>query len=236
LSNLSFDVEPELDAIFARAGVDSLIAIDIPIGVPDNEPRACDAAARQLLRWPRSSSVFSPPARRALHAKTFAEALRLNREFMGIGISKQAFHIMEKIRQVDDRMDARKQQYVREVHPEVTFAQLNGAPIIHSKRTSSGRRARIALLRTAGLNISDSWLIRERARLGVRRVFHDDLIDALACLVTAAAIRNGRGQRLGDIEQKDVKGLIMEIVCGAGVAQRDSSLAPLWGAVRQSLL
>ena len=64
LSDLSFEVAPDLDAIFAR-GIDSL-AIDIPIGVPDNEPRVCDAAARQLLRWPRSSSVFSPPARQAL--------------------------------------------------------------------------------------------------------------------------------------------------------------------------
>jgi len=213
LSDLSFEVAPDLDAIFARAGIDSLIAIDIPIGVPDNDPRVCDAAARQLLRWPRSSSVFSPPARRALHARTFHEALRLNRETMGIGISKQAFHIMEKIRQVDDLMDAAKQQYVREVHPEVTFAQLNGRPILHGKRTSAGRLERIALLRTAGLHISDSGLIRERARLGARGVFHDDLIDALACLVTAAEIRNGRGQALGRVDQKDAKGLTMEIVC-----------------------
>src|SRR5512138_1249905 len=73
LSSVSIDIVSELRSIFEEARCDSILAIDIPIGIPENEPRMCDSAARKLLRWPRSSSVFSPPARQALHASTFTE-------------------------------------------------------------------------------------------------------------------------------------------------------------------
>jgi predicted RNase H-like nuclease len=135
---------------------------------------------------------------------------------MGIGISKQAFHIMQKIREVDDVMTVQAQQYVREVHPEVTFAQLNGGPLMHRKKDARGRVERIGLLRRGALNISESWLQRERARLGAGWVLLDDLVDALVCLVTASDIRNGRSLCLGGGE-KDANGLVMEIVCSERV-------------------
>jgi len=210
---VTVEIAPEFRCILERVAVDSILAIDIPIGIPENEPRTCDGDARRVLGWPRSSSVFSPPCRKALPACTFEEALRLNRCAMGTGISKQAFHIMRKIREVDQVMTVQAQQCVREVHPEVTFAQLNGGPLTHRKKDARGRAERIELLRRAGLNISDSWLQRERARLGARWLQLDDLVDALACLVTASDIRNGRSRCLGGGE-KDANGLVMEIVCG----------------------
>src|SRR5262245_33324116 len=97
------------------------IAIDIPIGLSECEPRGCDVAARQLLRPLRSSSVFSPPARPALSARTFEEAQILNREALGVGMTRQCFCIMAKIRDVDALMSPERQCHVREVHPEVTF-------------------------------------------------------------------------------------------------------------------
>jgi predicted RNase H-like nuclease len=141
---------------------------------------------------------------------------------MGIGISKQAFHIMRKIREVDEVMTVQTQQYVREVHPEVTFAQLNGGPLMHRKKDARGRAERIDLLGRAGLNISESWLQRERAKLGARWVLLDDVIDALACLVTASDIRKGGSRCLGGVEEKDAKGLVMEIVC---CETRDSGIS-----------
>jgi predicted RNase H-like nuclease len=210
---VTVEIAPEFRCILARVAVDSIFAIDIPIGIPENEPRTCDRDARRLLGWPRSSSVFSPPCRKALAARTFEEALQLNRREMGIGISKQAFHIRRKLREVDQVMTVQAQQCVREVHPEVTFVQLNGGPLMHRKKDARGRAERIELLRRAGLNISDSWLQRERARLGVRWVLLDDLVDALACLVTASDIRNGRSRCLGRVGEKDANGLVMEIVC-----------------------
>jgi len=214
--DVTLEIAPEFRCILEQVADDSVLAIDIPIGIPENKPRTCDGDARQLLGWPRSSSVFSPPCRKALPARTFAEALQLNRSSMGIGISKQAFHIMQKIREVDDVMTVQAQRYVREVHPEVTFAQLNGGPLMHRKKDGCGRAERIDLLRHAGLNISESWLQCERARLGAGWVLLDDLVDALVCLVTASDIRNGRSRCLGGGE-KDTNGLVMEIVCGERV-------------------
>src|SRR5215471_92560 len=180
LRDVTLDIAPEFHCILEQVAVDSVLAIDIPIGIPENEPRTCDRDARRLLGWPRSSSVFSPPCRKALAARTFEEALQLNRSEIGTGISKQAFHIMRKIREVDQVMTVQAQQCVREVHPEVTFVQLNVGPLMHRKKNARGRAERIELLRRAGLNISDSWLQCERARLGARWLQLDDLVDALA--------------------------------------------------------
>ncbi len=212
LCDLRIEIVPDLRVTFEEAGGDSIVGIDIPIGIPENEARVCDRAARQLLRWPRSSSVFSPPVRAALCANTFVDALRINREATGTGISKQAFHITAKIREVDQLMTSDRQQFIHEAHPEVTFAQLNGGPLMHNKKDSRGRAARIALLQKSGLAVSESSLMQQRMKLRKARVLLDDLIDALACLVTASAILAGKSRRLGRPGQMDSKGLAMEIV------------------------
>jgi predicted RNase H-like nuclease len=219
LQSLSFSVAQDLRPLFDRAGPDSLIAIDIPIGLPENEARACDAEARSLLGWPRRTSVFSPPVRQALHANTFSDALCINRKVGGIGISKQAFCIMPKIREVDALMNRDRQQFIREAHPEVAFAQLKGWPMLHNKKTLPGRAERIATLKKAGVQISNESLIQERSRLGAARIAPDDLVDALACLVTALHIHTGRSQSLGRVDQEDARGLLMEIVTCARAAK-----------------
>jgi predicted RNase H-like nuclease len=212
LQSLSFSIAQDLRPLFDRAGPDSLIAIDVPIGLAEREPRACDAQARSRLGWPRCTSVFSPPVRQVLHANTFAEALRINRKVGGTGISKQAFCIMPKIREVDALMNRDRQKYIREAHPELAFAQLNGSPMLHNKKTLPGRVERIATLKKAGLRISSERLTEERLRLGATRIAPDDLVDALACLVTAFHIHSGRSQSLGRTDQEDARGLLMEIV------------------------
>jgi predicted RNase H-like nuclease len=210
-SDLRFEITSNLVPIFSKAGRRRIVAIDIPIGIPSNEPRDCDTAARRLLGWPRASSVFSPPARTALQAQTFREALRLNRDAMGIGISKQAFNIATKIREVDELMTSPRQRFVYEVHPEVTFAQLNGGPLKDGKKTATGLAERVALLRRSGLTISESYLSAHRAQLGRSSASLDDLVDALACLITASCILIGTSLSLGRVDQIDAKGLTMQI-------------------------
>src|SRR5437867_1841826 len=111
VSEISFRLTQDLAPLFEEARAGGIIAIDIPIGLPESEPRACDADAREVLGWPRRNSVFSPPARRTLIATSFPEALLLNREALGTGISKQAYCIMPKIRAVDEVMSSDVQQY-----------------------------------------------------------------------------------------------------------------------------
>ena len=111
----------------------ALIAVDIPIGLLDRaQPggRPCDRNARILLGRARASSVFTPPIRAALKARAYREAMRLN----GAGMSKQAFNIMAKIREVDGVIEPGSQDRVFEAHPELAFIGLAGRPMRHNRR------------------------------------------------------------------------------------------------------
>src|SRR5438105_11640416 len=59
----------------------SVIAVHIPIGLldkPRQGGRTCDREARKVLGWPRSGAIQTPPARKALKAKTYEQAADLN--------------------------------------------------------------------------------------------------------------------------------------------------------------
>jgi hypothetical protein len=59
----------------------------------------------------------------------------------------------------------------------------------------------------------------ERSTFGTGGVGLDDLIDALACLLTAFHISTGRIESLGRAGQRDGKGRLMEIVTWAVAAR-----------------
>ncbi len=189
------------------------VAIDIPIGLADSEPRACDLAARAFLKPPRASSVFPAPCRGTLQAATYAEANRLNREASGRGLPIQAFHLLPKIRGVDDAISPELQNSVRECHPEVVFARLSGENrgLESSKRTVEGRRLRHLLL-ARRLPLFDERELVSRLG-GGSKLATDDLLDALACLVAAQDIVHGGAHLFpGDRVERDRRGLRMEIV------------------------
>ncbi len=70
-----FGVFPDFRTLWLELGHADVIVVDIPIGLPSDVPRACDLEARKLLGQPRGSSVFPPPCREALSAKSHAETL-----------------------------------------------------------------------------------------------------------------------------------------------------------------
>jgi predicted RNase H-like nuclease len=120
-------------------GERALIAVDIPIGLPSGPPaddgrRRCDGEARALLGQ-RAVSVFSAPCRQTLAATSYADACRLEvgARQRGSGISRQAYGIVPKIREVDEVISPAHQQpigsgagiWIREAHPEVCFAVLS---------------------------------------------------------------------------------------------------------------
>lgn len=185
------------------------MAVDIPIGLLDRPRpggRACDRAARGLL-GPRASSVFTPPTRAALAAKSYRAAIRRN----GAGLSRQAFNILPKIREVDRSMSPARQRVVREAHPELAFLRLAGRPLRHGKRSREGRRERERLLRSrfGGEGIAPR---RVRVRLGAAAVAPDDVLDACALCLTAWRIRRGCARRLSPGRpERDRKGLRMGI-------------------------
>lgn len=172
------------------------IAIDIPIGLPDSGTRACDRIARAAL-GPRRCSVFPAPCRAVLRAESYDEALAVSRRVSGVGLSRQSFNLLPKIRQIDDRISPADQGRFRETHPELAFARLAGGPLPVPKRHPEGRAIRASLLRRAG------WALPLR----VSGAAPDDLSDA-----AALALATGLGllKPLGD-GSTDGRGLRMEI-------------------------
>lgn len=180
------------------------VGIDIPIGLLEG-PRACDNAARKLLRQPRGSSVFPAPCRSALGAQTYGEASSINRQKTSRGLSQQAWGIAPKIKQVDDAITSECQQWTFEVHPEVCFWALNHRrPMAHNKKTQEGIAERIALLRRVFPEI-ETHLANRPARVGA-----DDLLDAAAAAWTALKWRRNEAECVCTPEH-DEKGLAATI-------------------------
>jgi predicted RNase H-like nuclease len=124
------------------------IGVDIPVGLPDGNERAADAAARTFL-GPRRSSVFRTFPRSVLEAPTYEDAAAEARRLGWPGLPKQSYAIAERILEVDELHDER----VVEVHPEVSFAELAGAPLPASKHTRAGAALRRRLLGVVGLSL-----------------------------------------------------------------------------------
>jgi len=190
----------------------SRIAVDIPIGFLDEAVpggRECDRLARKRI-GARRASVFSPPVRAALAAKTYEDAKTINRANSsdGIGISKQSYFLFPKMREVDAVMQKAEPDLVHEAHPEVSFAQLNGAlPLSHYKKTAEGRTERIRLLESAKvLGVKDMLAKRSEFAAGP-----DDVLDAIAVSWTAWRIANGQAIRLPKDQLTDSRSLPMAI-------------------------
>lgn len=139
------------------------IAIDIPIGYG---PRQADALARAVVG---GSSVFTITERETFEAP-FAE---------GGGISAQAHALGDRIRHITAL--AAGDGRLREVHPEVCFAAMNGMKRLKfRKKSAGGAFERLGLLRRHGINI-DPGTLGEAATIPL-----DDVLDAAACAWTAA--------------------------------------------------
>lgn len=207
-------VVPSFEALLAMSEAPVALAIDVIIGLPDaprSGGRKCDRQARQLLGWPRSSSVFSPPAQAAIGCTSYDEALAVNRRHSsdGVGISKQTFHLFPKLRAVDAQMTPARQQRVREVHPELAFFAMNGeAPLRHSKHEDAGQRERVQLLRDYGVGNVEA-AVETHAGRDVKR---DDVLDAHAACWTARRLQQGTATRLPQgAPPHNARGLRMEI-------------------------
>jgi predicted RNase H-like nuclease len=198
------------EALFAQQPRPDVLAIDVPIGLLERGARACDRAARALLAK-RRASVFPAPPRAALAAATWAEACAIRQRLEGKRISKQAWAIVAKIREVDDalRREPARARWVREVHPELCFARWSGAPLAHRKKTTAGRAARLALVTQC---FGREAFAAARLRHPRRDAADDDLLDAFAALWSAERILRGDALSLPPSPPRDARGLRMEIV------------------------
>src|SRR3989449_9942954 len=86
-------------------------------------------------------------------------------------------------------MTPRLQRRVREAHPEVSFALLNGAPLLFAKKSADGEAERRGLLNPIFGEIR-----------GVPGAARDDVLDAYALLWSARRARRGKARVLGGDE------------------------------------
>ncbi|MBE0477298.1 MAG: DUF429 domain-containing protein [Coriobacteriia bacterium] len=189
------------------------VGIDMPIGlleaaVPAGRP--CDDAARRLLAG-RRSSVFSPPVRAVLQARSYEEACDLSRASSPhrLGISRQSFGLVPKLREVDEFVTSDRQDVYFEVHPELSFLAMNDdRPMRFGKKSAQGVIERLRLLDHRGvLDVSQIDL----EALGRHRFALDDLMDAAAACWTAERKWRGEAEVLSGESLQDSTGKRMEI-------------------------
>jgi predicted RNase H-like nuclease len=187
------------------------ILVDMPIGLPSGtNPRRCESLARRLA-GPRRASIFAPPARAALAVPDYASANVANRRETGKGLSRQAWNLVPKIRQVDDllRQDRPLAARLMESHPEICFRMLAGKPLCHYKKTAEGRRERLSVLEAHGAGMLPALFKIDLAPGS--GVAEDDLVDAAVLAVVAALPDRALGF-LPPEPQWDAEGLPMQMV------------------------
>jgi predicted RNase H-like nuclease len=181
-----------------------VVGIDMPLGLLESGWREADRVARGLL-GPRRSSVFAIPPRAVWAEMSYPAANQLCRELTGQGFSVQAWGLRAKLLEANQYREACEHP-MWEVHPELAFGAMAGAPLGYSKHTAAGRELRRELLARAGIvlpasssgNVPGSW------RTGSTPV--TDTLDAAAVAWSAARIATGQAVILPDRPQQDSQG------------------------------
>ena len=185
---------PDLDP----AGT-AIVGIDMPLGLLETGWREADRAARGLL-GPRRSSVFAIPPRAVWAEASYPAANQRCRELAGQGLSMQAWGLRTKLLEANQyRQTCGHPLY--EVHPELAFAALAGAPLEASKHTAPGREQRRWLLAQANLEIP----------AGTPSALIGDVLDAAAVAWSARRIAAGQAVTVPAVPQHDSQGLEIAI-------------------------
>ena len=172
----------------------AVVAIDIPIGLPDRGGRAADVLARRALPG-KGSSVFPTPTRAAYTAASYEDAKAQNVAATAgrKSISKQAWALRPKVLEVDAWVRSRPTVAVIEVHPELSFARMAGAPVLSKKHGPDGSGERRLLLSRVGI-AAPHWY--RGPDFG-----EDDLLDACAATWTAARYLDGEAESLPEVPE-----------------------------------
>jgi predicted RNase H-like nuclease len=209
LDNLetAFRILPQFADVIIDFKCANVVAVDIPIGLTERGVRGCDIEARRRLGKPRSNSVFPAPIRPILSASTYERACRISLRTDGKKISKQAFGILSKVREVDQVISPGLQNWVYEVHPELCFCALNGGKATQfGKLSVRGRGERTKLLSKPYPHIQTYLDQLDRKLAGA-----DDLLDAAVAAWSAVRIGQKQAVRLPEKPEFDSSGLRMEI-------------------------
>jgi predicted RNase H-like nuclease len=180
--------------------------IDMPLGLLDAGWRDADLLARRALGR-RGVTVFAIPPRAVWECETYAEANLVCRDLTGKGFSVQAWGLRRKIAEADEfrrrAQPAPSPVQLFEVHPELAFTAMAGAPLPDSKHTAAGLAVRRALLAAVGIALPTR----------VPGAAEDDLLDAAAVAWSARRIAAGQATVLTSPAQRAADGGEIAIRC-----------------------
>ena len=202
--------------IYDIAQFDDML-VDMVIGLPSNieqyEKRP-DRIARKIVK-PRTSTIFAVPTRQAVYEFTKEKQKDANLSAIGKGLSEQTVAIIPKMREVDEFLLANEEymNVIRESHPEVCFARLNGEVLMTNKSEKNGITDRVQVLSMFLQDLSEEYVIRSAKRLGCKS---DDILDAVCLAVTANLNAQGMAEIIPENPSTDNKGLKMNMVIPKG--------------------
>jgi predicted RNase H-like nuclease len=203
----AFPVDPEVFPSFAeildyRPSFD-VIAIHCHLSFPTEDTpggRTCDQMARKLLGFARGGAVSSPPSRRLLETGDLDQRARK-------GLSPISARMLRRYAEVAEEMQPYRQRQVFEVHPELSFYQLNDdIPMQHAKESPEGVKERTDLV-VARIPGADAVLDFKLPGVELRH-----LLDATADMVTARRIAARAVDRLPEDPEWDDAGVRMELL------------------------
>ena len=205
----------------------TVVAIDVPIGLPDQSPskgRLPESAVRPLL-GERKSSVFRIPSRPAVEASIASKPADDRERFLLAceiaratsddhkAFAKQGFYNLDKVAEVDRflRAHPRYTERIFETHPELGFWRLNGDHALDEPKKVKSRCHEPGLALRRKLLISEGLppsLVNAEPPDGAGP---DDLLDAMVCVAIARRIYKGKARPFPEKFDRDVYGLPMAI-------------------------
>ena len=203
----------------------SVILLDMPIGLSPGgrDGRECDRLGRRVL-GPRRSSLFPTPSRPVLDADSYEDACAKHQSVTGTKISKQAWFLMPKIRELDTFLRGRTYATppIRECHPEIAFASAqDGVPMRHPKKHPLGFLDRMRLLETLVQGAED--VVRDAVeRFDAKSLVVDDVLDAMVLAYLSSLGPRGLAT-LPASPSLDDAGIPMELVYKKGAFDLEAS-------------
>jgi predicted RNase H-like nuclease len=176
------EVVPTLAPVVARF---ERVGVDMPIALAVGWGRRCDDEARRLLGR-RASTIFTSPSRQLLTHTDYAQANAASKELFGRGLTRQAFNLLPKMREVVT-LAVERPGLLLEVHPECSFRTMTGHDLA-PKRTAAGFHERRMLIESVFGPVDTNLA-------GAAR---DDVLDAYAVLWSVERHQRGEHAVLGD--------------------------------------
>jgi 8-oxo-dGTP diphosphatase len=209
-----------LEDIVLNYGTFDEFLIDMVIGLPSTSDQIRpDTEARKMIKE-RASTIFPVPCRQAVYAEDISKSYDENLRVLGKKFTPLTVGIMPKMREVDIFLQENNQykNLIKESHPEVCFAQLNGSTVLSKKAELEGIEERIRILSKFIEEISF-----EKVKLWAKefKCNMDDIIDAICLSVSANFVSQGEYTVIPESPVVDETGLLMQMVVPNKMVRND---------------